>query len=148
MMISLGSTNTVIDLVIYFILLVMILTCTMAKLPIKITSVLWIWTLKCVILPMDIELMDGHCCMREGDTWQYLSNSPNQGLVLTHYMLSAGWIQLLVVLGHYVIHYTEDKQVTVMTASLLDLGTSSSERGHIFRPWFVSFSTWVVCILN
>ena len=41
---------------------------------------------------------------------------------LTHYMLSAWWINLLVVLGHYVIRSETIEHVLVMTTNLMNLG--------------------------
>ena len=62
----------VFDLTIYLILLLMAITWIFTKYPIKVTSVLGIWTMNCLIPEMDTKLMGIHQNIRDGDNSQTL----------------------------------------------------------------------------
>ena len=50
--------SPVINVYLYIKLLRMVLTCPSIQYPVKITSILGIWATKCIIMKMDVEMMD------------------------------------------------------------------------------------------
>ena len=84
-------------------LFIMVLTLPAIQYPIKVASILGIWTIKCLIPLTDVELMGRHRRMREGHDYPFIRSFPKENLILTHYMLSAWWLHLLDGLGLYVI---------------------------------------------
>ena len=85
----------------------MVLTYPTIHYPIKILSILGIWTTNFLISPTDAELMGGHILTREGHESLCLRSFPKNNLILMHYMLSALWLHLIDGIGHYVIFLVE-----------------------------------------
>ena len=103
-------------------LIIMVLIWTSIKYPINISSILGIWTINCLIPPMDAELMDGHIRTRDVYDLLYLMDFHKENLTLTHYMLGAWWLYFLDGLVHYCIHTGSIKQVLVTTNNIMTLG--------------------------
>ena len=122
MMITLGPITPVISLFIYFIILFMVLNWILIKYTTKITSVIVIWNLNCLIPPTDAEPMGGIRCIKQVEVSQCLKILQNQDFILTHCMISKWWVQLLEVLGHYLIQTRTAKMVLAITISLVGLG--------------------------
>ena len=100
----------------------MVLTWTKIKYPIMIKSILGIWASNCLIPPKDTKLMGGQRHMGERDDCLCLRASPEDDIILTHYMISAWWSHLMGVLGHYVICLGVVKQIFLMTNNIMILG--------------------------
>ena len=106
----------------------MVLTWPTIRYPIKITSILGIWTTDCLIPPTDAKLMGRNRRAREVNNSLCLGAFPKKNLILTHYMLSAWWLQIMDVLGHYLIHLEVMKQVLVMNNNIMALGYTYDKR--------------------
>ena len=119
--ILLGSTIHIIELILYFELLLMVLTCSFIKYPIKITSILGIYKLNSIIPPMYAEMMGRFLHIRKGNESQCLKYLPKQDFARKHYTLSVRCMYFLEVLGHYFIRTRAVNQVMVMTTILMEL---------------------------
>ena len=106
----------------YITLLIIVLTWPAIQYPIKIASILGIWTTNFLIPPTDVELMGGHRRTREGDDSIFLRALPKENIILAHYMLSAWWLHLLDGLGPYGIRQGEVSKIMVMTNNIMTLG--------------------------
>ena len=71
---------------------------------------------------MNVELMSGRQCNKEGDEHQCLKIFPNQDLFLIHYVLSTWQTYLLTGLGHYIIRPRAIEHMILMTTNLMTLG--------------------------
>ena len=78
----------ILHLFFYIKLLIIVLTWPAIQYPIKVSSILGIWTTNCLIPPTDAELMGGNRCTREGYEPLCLRAFPKENLILAHYMLS------------------------------------------------------------
>ena len=95
--------------------------------PINISSILGIWGGGSLISPTDAELMGACRFTMEGDDSQHLRAFPEENPILAHYILSAWWLHLLNVLGHYVIRPGEIEQFMVMNNNIMTLGCTYSK---------------------
>ena len=106
----------------------MVLTLPVTQYPIKIASILRFWATNFLIPTMDTEFMGGFRCTSEGDDSLCLKALSKKNLILTHYMLSAWWLQIMYVLGHNFIHLEVMKQVLVMNNNIMALGYTYDKR--------------------
>ena len=90
----------ILKLILHIKLLIMVLTWTAIQYPIKVISILGIWTINCLIPPMDKELVGRHRRRRKVHESLCIRAFPNENLILANYMLSAWWLNLLDGLGH------------------------------------------------
>ena len=83
---------------------------------------------------------------REGNNFQYPKDLPKQYLTLTHCVLSVWWMNLMAVLGNYVIRPGEVYKVMMMTTSYTDLGYNYDRQRLKNLPEFVVTTIWLVWI--
>ena len=113
----------ILKLLLYTMLLIMVLTWPATQqYPINIVSILGIWNKNFLILLLYADIMGGHICTREVYDPLCLRSFPEENLILTHYMLSALWLNLLDGLGHYVILPGAIGQVLATTNNIMTLG--------------------------
>ena len=81
--------SPILNLLLYIIPILMVLTHTSTQYPLLVESIIYIWTKNCLIPPTDAELMGG--CRRTGEVYYslFIKEFPHKYLILTHYMLSA-----------------------------------------------------------
>ena len=75
--------------------------------------------------------------IREGNYPQHLRAFPIKNLILTHYMLSACWLNILDGLGHHVICPGSIEQVMVMNNNIMILGYTYAKLRLNNPPRFV-----------
>ena len=92
--------SPILSLLLLITLLFMVLTYPAIQYPIKVESILGIWKINCLIPPTDAELMARHGRTSEGHESICIRAFPKENLILTHYMFSAWWLNLLDRLGH------------------------------------------------
>ena len=90
--------------------------------PIKIVSILAIWTTNSLIPPTYVELTGEHRLRREGYYSLFLMAFPKDNLIIAHYMLIAWWLHLLDGLRYCVIHPGAIEQVLVIANNIITLG--------------------------
>ena len=106
----------------------MFLTWTTIHYPIKVVSILGIWTINWLIPPKEMELMVRYRLKREVYDYLCIRFFPKDNLVLPHYILGAWWLHLLDGLGHYVIYLVEIAYILIMTNNVMTLGYSYAKR--------------------
>ena len=105
---------------------------------VKVVSIIWIWTINCLIPPTDTELMGRHRLTREGHDYLCISPPPKENIILAYYMLSAWWLNILDGIGHYVIRPGEIYQIIMMTNNITTLGYTY-DKHRIKNPPDISF---------
>ena len=118
----------ILNLLLYIELLIMILTWIAIQYPIKISSILGIWTTNCLIPPTDAEMIGGHRQTRDEDNSLCLKTFSKENLIFTHYMISAWWLHIIYGLVHYVIRPRAIEQVMVITNNIMTLGFTYAKR--------------------
>ena len=83
------------NLLFYITLIIVFLIFPAIQYPINITSNIGIWTTNFIISPMDVELMGGYRCTREGYEYLCLRVFSKENLILVHFMLTVWWMYLL-----------------------------------------------------
>ena len=117
----------ILNLILYFTLLIIFLTWPAIKHPIKFASILGICTTNCLIPPMNAEQMGGHRHTKEGNDSLCLRSLPKYNLIFMHYMLSAWWLHLLDSIVKYIIRPLSVVQILVMTNNMT-LGYTYAKR--------------------
>ena len=87
--------SPILNLLFHITLLIMVLTCTTIQYPIKVASILLIWTINLLIPPTEAELIVRHGQKREGNDSICIMAFPNNIPILTHYMLISRWLHIL-----------------------------------------------------
>ena len=90
--------------------------------PIKVASIIGIWTINYLIPSMEAELMGRQRRTREGNEYLCIRAFPKDSLILKHYMLISWWLHLLGGLGNYVILPGKITQSLMMTNNVMALG--------------------------
>ena len=93
----------ILKLLFHISLLIMVLAWPVIQYPIKVPSILGIFTINLLIPPKDAELIGRHGRTREGHDPLYIRAFLKDNLILTHYMPSLWWLHLLDGPGHYII---------------------------------------------
>ena len=106
----------------------MVLILTTIQYPIKVASIIGLWKTNCLIPPIVVELMDVQRYMREGHDSLCLRDFHKDNIILTHYIPSSWWLQLLYGLGQYAIKPGAVAQLLVMTNNITTLGYIYAKR--------------------
>ena len=94
-----GIFNPFTKLFTYTMILFIVLIWDVIKHPIQIKSVIGICILNCLIPSTDADLMGIWSHTREWDESQLLNKLSRQDLILTHYIISTWWIQVIFRVG-------------------------------------------------
>ena len=93
----------IIKLLLHITLLILVLPCPTIQYPMKVPSILGIWTINCLVQPTDMELMGIHRRTREVHESICISSFYNYNIIIMHCMLGSWWLHLLDVLGNYIV---------------------------------------------
>ena len=77
-------SSPILKLLLHITLLIMFLPWPAIQCPIKVVSIIGIWTINCLIPPTDTELMGRHRLTREGHDYLCISPPPKENLILAY----------------------------------------------------------------